>query len=101
MTQRAEGHFYGKRKVVYVQISEPAHRGEAQKHLTVYGKTVAQVVKAVDKGLADVFGKTSAGHASVRPKGKKKRKKRMPSRRPGAFPSEIRRKKRSRRKAGK
>lgn len=76
MRQRAEGHFYGKRKVVYVQISEPAHRGEAQKHLTVYGKSVAQVKKAVDKGLADAFGKTSAGHPRVKPNGKKKRSRR-------------------------
>ncbi len=100
MKSRAGG-YYGVQKVIYVQISQPAHKGEPQKHFSVYGVSLAKVIEVVDKGLAEAFGKTVSGRPTGRPKGKKKRKKRMPSRRPGSFPSEIRRKKRSRRKAGK
>lgn len=70
--KRVEGSYYGTRQVVYVQICEPAHRGP-QKHVTVYGKTLSQVVRAVDKGLEVAFGKTAASRPSGRPKGKKKR----------------------------
>ena len=70
--KRAEGHYYGTRKVVYVKVSEPAHRGEAQKHFTVYGTSVAQVAKAIDRGLEKAFGKTSGGRKrGPRPKTRK------------------------------
>ncbi len=91
MAKQTDG-YYGVRKVIYVQVKQPAHKGEPQKHFSVYGVSLAKVIEAVDKGLAEAFGKTVAGRPGAR--------------RAIADPPEIRRnrkkkKKRSRRKGAK
>ena len=68
--KKKKGHYYGKRKVIYVQVLKPTHRGP-QKHLSVYGQSLKSVVMVVDKALENAFGKTSSGRPTGRPKGKK------------------------------
>ncbi len=68
--------YYGVRKVIYVQISQPAHKGEPQKHFSVYGVSLGKVIEVVDKALAEAFGKTAVGRPTGRPKGKKQRSRR-------------------------
>lgn len=67
---KKKGHYYGKRRVIYVQILEPGHRGP-QKHLSVYGKSLKSVVKVVDKALEEAFGKTDSGRPTGRPRGRR------------------------------
>lgn len=71
MAKKLENCFYGRRQVVYVQIQQPTHRGEPQKHLSVYGQSLERVIKVVDGALAKAFGKTGVGRPPGRPRKKK------------------------------
>lgn len=49
--------WFGERKVVYVQVEEPNHRGRGrQKHFVIYGHSLDRVASEVFQGLAKVFG---------------------------------------------
>jgi hypothetical protein len=65
--------YYGDRKVIYVEVAHP-DRKNGQKLVSVYGHSLEQVIKAVDKGLTKAFGKVGANRPKGRPKGKSKRR---------------------------
>lgn len=68
---KLESNYYGRRKVVYVHITEPSHKGEPQKHLSVYGVTVKEVIKVVGNALEKAFGRTATGRPPGRPRKKR------------------------------
>lgn len=66
---RLEGCYYGHRQVVYVTITTVDRT--KSKNLSVYGESFARVLKAIDAGLTQRFGRTGA----PRPKGRPRRTK--------------------------
>lgn len=63
MTFKVDPCWFGERKVVYVQVEEPHHKGSGrQKHFVVYGHTLDKVATEVFRGLAKVFGWHGGGH---------------------------------------
>jgi hypothetical protein len=66
---RLEPCYYGRRQVIYVTVSTVDR--QKCKNLSIYGESFEHVLKAIDGGLTQNFGKTG----SPRPKGRPRRAK--------------------------
>ena len=64
--------YYGERRVIYIRIGYPDHKN-GQKLVSVYGHTLDQVIRVVDKGVTEAFGKVGANRPKGRPANKKRR----------------------------
>lgn len=57
MAFKIEPCWFGDRKVIYVQVEDPSHKGSGrQKHFVVYGHSLDRVTSEVFNALGKIFG---------------------------------------------
>lgn len=77
MAFKIEPCWFGDRKVIYVQVEDPSHKGSGrQKHFVVYGHSLDRVTSEVFNALGRIFG----WHGGGSPRRGRPRKKRTTTR---------------------
>lgn len=64
--------WFGERRVVYVRVELPDHRGgDKTKHFVVHGHSLDRVTSEVFRALAKAFGWHGGGHPRIGRRGNK------------------------------